>query len=413
MTLEGRWAIACSNNEILYMTAGQQIVFGRSEKLPVPQQFKHPYVSREHLTFHLDGPHRLQVECRGKNPVFYGSACRLQPTGTTIVFQVDEKATKATLDSTKMVTKVPPLLYTDISQLPRAPRSEDSIYFPDGLYLPDIHVAYESHGSTADVADKSAATSTLSVSQMLAVPTRQQRGESSDDEDTPPIPPLAPPKTVIPTTPPPRNVPAPAPPARMPAPVPIAAAPVPIPAAPVPIPPPPRTASSPPAPRSVSITTTPGEWVWKCHDKGKANDPRSWRPYPGAVQRLLEEAFLAGKTTVDIPDNLMKNSHSTAASYSVCFCEKSLKGEMIQYQNADHTRYRSVRRNGGPPADRKHVRMVSVIPVTSTDEDEDEDEESSLDSTEEDSASSDESFSSDDTYDSEESKDSPPRKKKR
>lgn len=83
--------------------------------------------------------------------------------------------------------KVPGMRFTDIVRLGQVGRSterrdESTLYFPDGLQLPDLHIAFELRptlsfssleekaSKASDVAGRSAASSTLSVAQMLAVP---------------------------------------------------------------------------------------------------------------------------------------------------------------------------------------------------------------------------------------------------
>eukprot|EP00796_Vickermania_ingenoplastis_P008294 gene8295-5812_t len=318
----GRWAIVRADNQFIYLpAAAPSCVLGREPSLPATQQLRHKYVSRQHITFTFVSPGVLRVEHHGKNPTFVGATCERLPI--RLQFEVDGTVSAPQRDGEKV--RVPPLPFTAVGALQKAPRDEASLYFPDGLHLPDIHVAYESHAPSADAGARSAASATLSVAQMLAVP-----GLSKENLRTPP--------------PPPPVVPVPAP---------------------VPIPDPPTPQLEP-----QQAPYRAGEWVWKSRTGGDDNNPRSWRPYPRAVQELLEKAYRDGQTVVSVPDALMKGSGAThgksGATYGVCFAERSLKGGMIQYQLSQPGRFRVVRRNGGDSVPRDHIKPVAVIPEASS-----------------------------------------------
>lgn len=229
-----------------------QWVLGRHAELPAEQLLAHgSYISREHLVIcevkeendrnvpsvtcsYPSPPPRLRVYQVGKNPSFWGLRCECMPTFekndlaspentkndfsfslsccSALEFVVDtsvehptreeptihDDAEKDEQHPARMVRiKVPTMSFSEIVRLGQVGRftgcrDDATIYFPDGLQLPDLHIAFElmnpfpvlEHHSflssssalqekergASDAAGRSAASSVLSVTQMLAVP---------------------------------------------------------------------------------------------------------------------------------------------------------------------------------------------------------------------------------------------------
>lgn len=199
---------------------------------------------------YIGGPPRLRVYHVGKNPSFWGSNCDRLPscwkgsppdavhdseTAATAVgsprsnnnnddhvgisaleFVVDASVSSPTREEAGcqqvieseeegnipwMRIKIPPMSFTKIIKFGQIgwgteDRDDATLYFPDGLQLPDLHIAFESmtppplfsyvacdeREKLSSGAGSSAATSTLSVAQMLAV-RNVHLGDLEEDED--------------------------------------------------------------------------------------------------------------------------------------------------------------------------------------------------------------------------------------
>lgn len=220
-------------------------VLGRHTELPAEQQLQHgAYISREHLVLCEvnegnaadassfssscpSSPPRLRVYQVGKNPTFWGSRCESIPAlekdssvspenskhdfssslacGSCLEFVVDTSVERPTREEPSnhhdgkdgephemrvVRIKVPTMRFSEMVHFGQVGRftgcrDDATLYFPDGLQLPDLHIAFEqmnpsflSSTSTtnekerdvSDAAGRSAASSALSVTQMLAVP---------------------------------------------------------------------------------------------------------------------------------------------------------------------------------------------------------------------------------------------------
>lgn len=454
----GKWMIVRSDKSVVSIDKKDFVyVLGRSRKLPVPQQLTDKYASRHQLAVVWRPPHLL-VANTGKNPVFCGPASETVPAvpaaptdGASITLTaadphirfVASDAVAAPARGTEGFTvTVPP---TDPARCAEPPAAgslaANTLFFPEATALPALTVRF-AYAAPAQEGSSAQHTS-LTAAQMLAVPVSadgeddegpptaaaaqaqrqgwqgvldvvmqqqakaQQKAEGEAGAAPAPAPaavaaPSPPAKTTRPSpVPPPPTAPEPTrpkTPERAPAPV----------ADPVPAPAPPTPAVAPPAPPAgeAKATVRPGSigfWEWKCQANGKDSDPRSWRKYPLAVAQLLEEAYVAGRSSCRIPDSLMgkQGGGAGAHTYSVCFAEASLDGGMIQYQTDDASKFRPVRRTGGPPVNHRAIKRIRVIPGDSSSDDEDE----SFDSSESESDS--ESLSESDSEDSE-----PPKKKR-
>lgn len=217
---------------------------------------------------------------------------------------------------------------------------------------------------------------------LLDVALQQQQQQQQKEQETVGIAPAAAASTTPPAPLPPRPSP-PAPPVE----VPFGAA---------------AAAATATAPEVASATQKPpaaaaaaahkmGFWEWKQHANGKDSDPSSWRKYNLAVAKVLEEAYQDPKITkLKIPDAAMFDKPGAKGStYGVCFAEKSLNSQMIQYNLDDPGKFRVIRRTGGTPVDRKRARSARVLPSPTTSDESDSEESASSSSSSSGSSSDD------------------------
>lgn len=487
----GKWVVVRSDRLLVSIDKADHLyTIGRSRQLPSSQLLSHKYASREQLAIVWHPPH-LYIAQRGRNPTFIGPDCDLVPrlssevsnatpggaepvTGATSLTDVAsvEQHAELRLTATPTITaaaltkdakgslcvQVPLSDPLNVTQAPdRHAVTAATLYFPDEVGLPTLTIRFESAEVVRE--DATAAATTKTAAQMLAVPTFRSVEDDEDDalSETEAEDKLARKNTAnrlitdngasLPaegatatvsngdggggkpewrglldvalqeqqrqestaratggpsntaTAPPP--VPAPSPrPDPTPAPSPS------IPFGGVTA----SAASAAPAANQQHHHT--GFWEWKQHAKGKDDDPASWRKYNRAVAELLEKAYRDPSVAkIKIPDSAMFDKPGAKGStYGVCFAEKVLDGAMIQYSLEDPGRFRVIRRTGGSPVDRKKAKKAHVIPSSSSSSESDSEDSLSDDDSDSDSE---ESFSSSSSSSSSGSDDAPRKKKRR
>jgi hypothetical protein len=91
------------------------------------------------------------------------------------------------------------------------------------------------------------------------------------------------------------------------------------------------------------------KWMWNSNTSLPEQHPHAWKPYAPADAAKLEAAYMKGGSNVKLNDN-----------YSVAFNDRT--AGLVQYRNDDKSRWRSVRRVGGPERPRgvgpKQARVV-------------------------------------------------------
>ncbi|KPA85381.1 hypothetical protein ABB37_01697 [Leptomonas pyrrhocoris] len=470
----GKWVVVRSDRLVLSIDKADHLyTIGRSRQLPSSQALSHRYASRAQLTVVWHPPH-LYVAQTGKNPSFLGPVCESVPRASketdAVVPEEDASAAalalprhaqlrfspsttvkEAVLHKAKggsLEVEVPPSDPLEVTHAPdRHTITASTLYFPDEVGLPSLTIRFES----AEVvrADATAAATTKTAAEMLAVPTfRHVEGDDdevlSDEEAQSEKPTIsaaaagsngggatngtggerpewrglldvalqeqqrqdATRASQGPTDE--KSTAVQRPPSQ-----PVAAAARTAPPAPSASIPFGNTSSSksaaapPPTPQQHNI----GFWEWKQHANGKDDDPKSWRKYNRAVAELLERAYRdPSLAKMKIPDSAMFDKPGQkGATYGVCFAERALDGAMIQYSLEDPGHFRLIRRTGGLPVDRQKAKRAHVIPSSSDSDSESasESEESVSDSDSD--SGSEESLSSSSSSDGDEK----PRKKKR
>ncbi|KAG5500447.1 hypothetical protein JKF63_03540 [Porcisia hertigi] len=159
-----------------------------------------------------------------------------------------------------------------------------------------------------------------------------------------------------------------------------------------------------------------GSWEWKKVRKGGDDDPKSWSKYSRAVEELLEKAYKdISIVKIEIPDSVMFGKRdASGCTYGVCFAEKALGGAMVQYSIENPGKFCVIRRTGGPLVDRRRAKTAHVIPSpSSSEQDESETEESLSEASDSESIVSSSSASSSSSTSSSSSDDSEAPRKKR
>ncbi|KAG5474364.1 hypothetical protein LSCM1_03144 [Leishmania martiniquensis] len=430
----GKWVIVRSDRLVVSVDkADHAYVMGRGRQLPPAQLLSHKYASREQLELIWHPPYLCMIQ-RGKNPSFLGAECTPVPPlrGDTAAqsgegalppwqhAQVRFTATSAVEEATAYQSvdgifsvNVPFSDPLTVTQAPdRHSISAATVHFPEEIGLPTLTVRFEATAVKRE--DSTAAATTKTAAEMLAVPSAKVLGAGDDDDEElsdserraggclrgaagssegaaaadgsekpgwrglldvalqqeqqqgAAAKALAAQAKEARSSPP-----------RIPA---------------------------DPAPHKIGL------WEWKKRAQGEDSDSMSWGKYNLAVAQLLENAYQdASITTVKIPDCAMFGKPGAKGyTYGVCFAEKALDGAMIQYSLDEPSKYCAIRRTGGPPVNRKRAKSAHVIPSPSSSE---EDESESEENDDEDS-DSEESLSSSSSS-SRSSSDGAPQKKRR
>ena len=119
--------------------------------------------------------------------------------------------------------------------------------------------------------------------------------------------------------------------------------------------------NGPPARAAVALPAagSPAVWEWKARANGDDNDPRSWKAYSPAECASLEADYTR--------DGGKLNVSQLNGSYSVCFTDRDVG--MIQFRNDDKSKWRAVRRRGGPIVERPRAKRIRcVVPSSSSSE---------------------------------------------
>jgi hypothetical protein len=101
--------------------------------------------------------------------------------------------------------------------------------------------------------------------------------------------------------------------------------------------------------RNAASAAAGATWSWNSNVHVPDSDPKAWSPYPPSDSAKLEAAYMKGEPTVTLN-----------ANYSVAFNDKS--AGMVQYRTDDRSRWRQVKRVGGPERP-KHVGLKAVKAV--------------------------------------------------
>lgn len=478
----GKWVVVRSDRLLLSVDKADHLYYiGRSRQLPSAQLLSHKYISREQLAVVWHPPH-LFIAQIGRNPSFLGPACEpvqrllnsekssdaaasseavaapVEEPGALIVQQHAQLRFTPSTDTKEAVLHRSPSGFVEVKVPLCDPRAvtqppdqntvtASTIYFPDELGLPTFTVRFESADVVRD--DATAAATTKTAAEMLAVPAFQRVEADEDDELSdeetlsrqPVVAALSPGvagdggkndaekaggerpewrglldaalreqqrKEATRLSEGQKNETAPADSSTA------VVEPPPAPSTSIPfgaVSQPRPTAATSPAPAAEAPACAErhkmGHWEWKSHAKGPNDDPKSWRKYSLAVAELLEKAYCNPSVAkITIPDSVMFDKPGAKGStYGVCFAEKALDGAMLQYALKDPGRFRLIRRTGGSMVDRKKAKKAHVIPSSS----DSESEESFSDSDSDSESDSEESVSSTSSSESDEK----PQKKRR
>ncbi|TPP40506.1 hypothetical protein CGC20_13455 [Leishmania donovani] len=401
----GKWVIVRSDRLVLSVDKTDHVyVVGRGRQLPSAQLLSHKYASREHLAVVWHPPHLYMIQ-EGKNPSFLGASCTPVPRlNDAAAVESDESApslwqrapvrfsaTAAAKEATAhqsaggiITVDVPLCDPLTVTQAPdRHAIDAATVHFPEELALPTLTVRFE--GTEVAREDATAAATTRTTAEMLAVPSVRALGGGDDDNDE-----LTQVKEARSESQ--RSLGAVAPSAQAPFGSASEKAPEP--------------ACADPAPHKLGI------WEWKNHIEGKGSDPMPWRKYNLAVAALLEKAYQdTSLAKIKIPDSAMFGKPDAKGyTYGVCFAEKALDGAMIQYSLKEPSKFCVIRRTGGPPVDRKRAKKAHVIASPPSSEDS---ESNSEDSCSDDSEAEESAISSSLSINSSTSSDGTPPKKRR
>ncbi|AYU80283.1 conserved hypothetical protein [Leishmania infantum JPCM5] len=455
----GKWVIVRSDRLVLSVDKTDHVyVVGRGRQLPSAQLLSHKYASREHLAVVWHPPHLYMIQ-EGKNPSFLGASCTPVPRlNDAAAVESDESApslwqrapvrfsaTAAAKEATAhqsaggiITVDVPLCDPLTVTQAPdRHAIDAATVHFPEELALPTLTVRFE--GTEVAREDATAAATTRTTAEMLAVPSVRALGGGDDDndelsdeerkasrpsngrtgggegaaaangsgkpgwrglldvalqqqqqQDMSDSSPAAQVKEARSESQ--RSLGAVAPSAQAPFGSASEKAPAP--------------ACADPAPHKLGI------WEWKNHIEGKGSDPMPWRKYNLAVAALLEKAYQdTSLAKIKIPDSAMFGKPDAKGyTYGVCFAEKALDGAMIQYSLKEPSKFCVIRRTGGPPVDRKRAKKAHVIASPPSSEDS---ESNSEDSCSDDSEAEESAISSSLSINSSTSSDGTPPKKRR
>ncbi|CAG9577230.1 conserved hypothetical protein [Leishmania major strain Friedlin] len=419
----GKWLIVRSDRLVLSVDKADHVyVVGRGRQLPSAQLLSHKYASREHLAVVWHPPHLYMIQ-EGKNPSFLGASCtpvpRLHDAAAAELdgsapslwqrAQVKFSATAAAKEATAhqsagdiITVDVPLCDPLTVTQAPdRHAIGAATVHFPEELALPTLTVRFE--GTEVTREDATAAATTKTTAEMLAVPSARALGGGDDDDeelsdgerkasrssrgrtgggegaaaangsgnpgwrglldvalqqqqqqqqqqqDTSGSSPAA--QATAARSERQRSLGAGAPFAQ----VPFGSAS--------------EKAHAPacanPAPHKMGV------WEWKNHVEGKDSDLVSWHKYNLVVAALLEKAYQdTSLAKIKIPDSAMFGKpDAKGCTYGVCFAEKALDGAMIQYSLKEPSKFCVIRRTGGPPVDRRRAKKAHVIPSPPSSED--------------------------------------------
>lgn len=200
--VRGKWVVVRSDRLFFSIDRpNTPYIIGRNRSLPAAQQIAGKYASRDHIALLWQPQSNLLfVTQLGKNPTFYGPECysvpratppasppsstdaSSPPLSTLLAFRAAHQGTAATLsgdEASGRTVAIPPCDPLTVTQAPDRTAQPDlrTLFFPDEVGLPSFVVRYQRE----PVAQDTAATTHLSVQQMLAVP--HVLGEEEEDDD--------------------------------------------------------------------------------------------------------------------------------------------------------------------------------------------------------------------------------------
>ncbi|KAG5475035.1 hypothetical protein CUR178_04485 [Leishmania enriettii] len=434
----GKWVIVRSDRLVVSVDkADHAYIVGRGRQLPPAQLLTHKYASREQLAVVWHPPYLCMIQ-KGKNPSFLGARCTpvLRVRGDTAANSeassqppwhdalVRFSATAAVKEATAhqsadgvITVDVP---FSDPLTVTHAPDrhsiSAATVHFPEEIGLPTLTVRFEATEATRK--DATAAATTKTTAEMLAVPSAKGLGGGDDDDeelsdgerraarpskggagaseaaaaaDRSAKPEWRGLLDVALQQEQQHGTPASSPAAQAS-----------------------EARSRPPHAPAGPASLTMGLWEWKNRTEGEDSDPTSWHKYNPAVSQLLERAYRnTSIAKVKIPDSAMFGKPDAKSyTYGVCFAEKALDGAMIQYILDEPSKFCVIRRTGGPPVNRRRAREAHVIPSPPSSSEEEDASESESEH-DDDSSDSEESVSSSSSSSSRSSSDAAPQRKRR